>query len=486
MILTNGFSFNGERKPFVMTISKKRTYWPPIQRSLLDIPKVPGARLMHSKIGVRQISVDVEVEGTDREDLRKKAEELVQWLITDEPVPLIFDDERDRTYYALVEGEFDPTELVMRGYGTIQFICPDPYKYSDTKSIKLFPNTSPTIQNVEVLGNIETYPVTKVEVQKKLNFFALVSGDDYLQIGEDAEVDQTVIDPETLIFSDSMATTAGWGQATYVDNGYISGTIASDGSSFYPETYGTVIQPPQWQGPAIKKSIGKSLVDFRAEALVEIQNKGSKTGMLEIYFLDSANQTVAKMGIQDRYAITENVRASARIGGSDTGKWIAVEEAKKPEWWTNFKGVIRIERKEKRWTVYFSTMDEKGNHTFPRGSNGILSYYDAAGEFNSPITQVQVAFRIYPDTNRAPMKVSDLKIWELNQQPVNYIVYVADAGDVLEFDHYKNTIKKNGELLLGLKDFASNFFALKPGKNPISFLPSDAGNVTISFRERYL
>ncbi|WP_370221987.1 distal tail protein Dit [Cytobacillus sp.] len=485
-MLKNGFTFNGERKPFVMTISKKRTYWPPVQRSLLDIPKVPGARLMHSKIGVRQIAVDVEVEGANQESLRKRAEELARWLITDEPAPLIFDDERDRTYFAIVEGEFDPTELAMRGYGTIQFICPDPYKYADLKPIKLYPSSSPTIQNVEVLGNIETYPVTRVEVQKKLNFFALVTGDDYLQIGEDAEVDQTIIDPETLVFSDSMAATSGWGQATYVDNGYIAGTIASDGSSFYPETFGTVIQPPQWQGPSVKKSIGKSLSDFRAEALVELQNKGNRTGMLEIYFLGSSNQTVAKIGIQDRHAITENVIASARIGDSDTGKWIATEEARNPEWWTNFKGVLRIERKEKRWTVYFSPIDSKGNHTYPRGSDGSLTYFDAIEEFDEPITQIQVAFRIYPNTTKADMKISDLKIWELNQKPATYIINIANPGDILEFDHYKNTIKKNGELLLGLKDFASNFFALKPGKNPVSFLPSDAGIVTISFRERYL
>ncbi|KAB2335089.1 distal tail protein Dit [Bacillus mesophilum] len=485
-MLSNGFSFNGERKDFVMTISKKRTYWPPIQRSLLDIPKVPGSRLMHSKIGVRELSIDIEVEGVSQEDLRKRAEELARWLITDEPAPLVFDDERDRTYFALVEGEFDPTELVMRGYGTIRFICPDPYKYSDIKSIRLFPNPSAIIQNVEVMGNIETYPVTRVEVQKKLNFFALVTGDDYLQIGEDAEVDQTIVDPETLVFSDNMATTTGWGQATYVDNGYIAGNIISNGSSFIPETYGTVIKPPQWQGPSVKKSISKALEDFRAEALVEIENRGSRTGMLEIYFLGSSNQTIAKIGIEDRQAVKENVIAKARIGDSDSGRWIATEEARQPEWWTNFKGMLRIQRKDKRWTVYFSPIDAKGEHTYPRGSDGSLTYFDVAGEFDEPITQVQVAFRIYPETERAGMKVNDLKIWELNKQPVNYIIYVANAGDVLEFDHYKNTIKKNGELLLGLKDFASNFFALKPGKNPVSFLPSDAGIVTVSFRERYL
>lgn len=82
---------------------------------------------------------------------------MAEWLIHDELKPLIFDDEPDRIYYAVVDGSFDPDEILKWGQGVIPFICPDPYKYGEEESLILgdFP-----IRNV---GTLKTNPVFSIK-----------------------------------------------------------------------------------------------------------------------------------------------------------------------------------------------------------------------------------------------------------------------------------------------------------------------------------
>ncbi|WP_427036650.1 distal tail protein Dit [Cytobacillus pseudoceanisediminis] len=129
MALNNGFTFDGVRKDYVMTIGKKRTYWAPIRRDFITVPNRPGALLKDTTTDVRTVEVDIEISAISAEELRKNSEDLADWLLTDDAKELIFDDEPDRVYFAVVDGSFSPSEIVSHGYGTITFVCPDPYKY---------------------------------------------------------------------------------------------------------------------------------------------------------------------------------------------------------------------------------------------------------------------------------------------------------------------------------------------------------------------
>lgn len=134
MALNNGFTFNGVRKDYVMTIGKKRTYWAPIRRDFITVPNRPGALLKDTTTDVRTVEVDIEISAISAEELRKNSEDLADWLLTDDAKELVFDDEPDRVYYAVVDGSFSPSEIVSHGYGTITFVCADPYKYGAEQS----------------------------------------------------------------------------------------------------------------------------------------------------------------------------------------------------------------------------------------------------------------------------------------------------------------------------------------------------------------
>ncbi|MGM0776908.1 MAG: distal tail protein Dit [Bacillota bacterium] len=150
------FSFNGITKSYITVLSCNRQPWAPVEREYQEVPNRPGAypkKKRKTKPRPFPITVLIEADGVN---LQKLKEDFAAWLIQDDPKPLIPDDEPDRVYYAEVDGSFDPEELVNFGQGIIPFICPDPYKYGDEKSITL---STGSINNA---GTVETIPIINV------------------------------------------------------------------------------------------------------------------------------------------------------------------------------------------------------------------------------------------------------------------------------------------------------------------------------------
>lgn len=221
------------------------------------------------------------------------------------------------------------------------------------------------------------------------------------------------------------------------------------------------------------------------DALVEFWNTPNKTGSIEFYMLNASNETVCRMSIVDFWPEKDEVQCSVQLGSASAGHWLYSGGSDQPDVWNNFAGMLRIKRNDNRWTAYFTTINPTtGVHTAPRT---VAQYVDVDGLYASDITQVQVAFRVYAGTEIATMKVNDIKVREINEKPgPTSPPVIAQPGDVLEIDNYKNTVRRNGEIIQGLKDFGSNFFPLKPGRNRLSVSPTNAGDITLTYRERYL
>ncbi|MEC0166743.1 phage tail family protein, partial [Bacillus cereus] len=119
------FKFNGIKKDYLFILMGfNRSAWAPIERDILTVPGHPGGYHLQTNTKLRTIEVPVIVKAKDQVDLQKKKEDLACWLIQDEPKELIFDDEAERTYMAMLDGETDLDELIFRGKGTIRFVCP--------------------------------------------------------------------------------------------------------------------------------------------------------------------------------------------------------------------------------------------------------------------------------------------------------------------------------------------------------------------------
>ncbi|MEV5038867.1 phage tail family protein [Peribacillus frigoritolerans] len=171
------FTFNGISKPYLSALKgSNRQPWAPIEWTFQEVPKRPGALPVKKNTGVRALPLPVFLKADSIEDLQKVKEDLAEWLIHDEPKPLIFDDEPDRIYYAVVDGSFDPDEILKWGQGVIPFICPDPYKYGEEESLIL--DDSP-IRNV---GTLKANPVFSIKFMANITNYTVSVNEKTLKV----------------------------------------------------------------------------------------------------------------------------------------------------------------------------------------------------------------------------------------------------------------------------------------------------------------
>ena len=123
--------FNGhDFKDLFIIARKSRDILPDITNITQQAPGMAGAHFVREEIGPRYLGVEVTIEDTTRQDLRLKILEASSKLKTAEPKPLEFKDE-GLIYYAKLDGGTELNEILEMGEGTLNFICPNPYKHGE-------------------------------------------------------------------------------------------------------------------------------------------------------------------------------------------------------------------------------------------------------------------------------------------------------------------------------------------------------------------
>lgn len=472
-------SFNNISKTYLSVMGKGRPYWASKKREILTVPGKPGGYLSRTITDVLMIPVQVLIEGGTPQQLRTTAEDLANWLNVDEPAPLVFSDEPDRTYYAVVDGSLDPDELVTYSILTITFLCPDPHKYGPERSHDF----STDVGNIVNNGSANALPVFTAFVESSITNLDIVSLNGYMRIGAPAPVDLPPVSPTTLVVDDEMETFNGWTQSNAIDNGTVTGAMKIDGNGFMADLWGEVVNPPAWQGPSMARGFPSPLQDFMAEIDVQQLNDVETVGMIEVYFRDATGNVVAKLGIEDSWRASKLNRVKFQLGPIGQRKEFA-RTADTPRHWDDFIGVLRIRRKGTEWQAYFAKKNSRGEHH----TRAFIHYSDGFEDHMAQIASVQVAFRKWGDGTVDPtvMRITRLQVWRLNQTASYDPLYIANAGDVIVIDHRNGSILINGEPRLWLKDFGSTFFPLLPGENPITFSPTYAASLQVAWRDRYV
>lgn len=474
-----GFTFNNQRKNYLTVLKgRERPAWSPITRNLLKAPNHPGAYLKSTDVDVRSLKVPVLIEGENMGDLQKLKEDLADWLVTDTAKELVFDDEPDRSYFAVIDGSLNLEEIVNVGAGELSFVCLDPHKYGKTK-VQQSDSGTLTVRNE---GNVEALPTFEIEVDADYTNIDISNGDMINRIGRVVNIEDYAAKREEIALSDPLSTITGWAKtegSVHID-GLATGNMRSDGSRFLPVDFGSMNDT--WHGPFYKKSLGQTLTDFRIETIVELVNTGEdKFGKVEIYLLDESNLPVCMMTIKDVDSSGKRIYATLRTGGGDQGfkDLISTHGDQEHTFW-NFYGMLRIERAGNRWTAYVTVINrDTGKHV----ARSFVEYYDTEQQFTRNPSQVGVYMAQYGERKVASLRAYDIKVWKLNLLTTNQIPYIVKAGDIVTFDHKNQVILINGEPRMDLKAFSGEFFKLNRGVNTISTSPPLPTKAT--WRERY-
>lgn len=449
------------------------------QWNLIDVPGMDGVHLGGGRRPPRYIDVYTAIYGKDRAEIRKKIDMLNGIFAVESPVPIIFPDEPDRTYFGVIEMTDDQGDRFFRSDGSFTILCPDPYKYGPELEAT-FPSDAVTVTNN---GTAPAKPIYEMEVNEPTTFAAISNGEETMMIGRQATVEEQEVEPMTTILRDTMQNTVGWTTGVNVDsNRIVTGEMDSNGEYFYAKSFGTGLEG-QYHGPALRTSLSETLQDFRAESLVRFSNGIGEVGRLEFQVLDASNNLVARFGLYDNSPSRPITRFSARAGDSAQGQQITDTEATYWQNWTNFFGLIRIERRGNQWQAYATLIDP----ITWRYHTSHLSPILTTNYGNAEIAQIQIHMTTYTASwgtyEPVYMRVEDLWVRRIND--VEGVPIIANPGDLIVFDMNEKLILINGEPRKDLKQFGAEYFPLKPGVNHLVAMPENAFTTKVRFREPY-
>ncbi|BAR84865.1 uncharacterized protein KNN_04021 [Bacillus thuringiensis serovar tolworthi] len=494
------FSFNGKRNDKVIPLQGvKRPAWAPIERTFLEVPHYPGGRLLRTETKMREILIPVAFIYETSEQGEKLKEELADWLYTDQPAELIFDDEKDRTYLAVIDDEIDPNQLVDIGQGVLKFICPMPYKLGGIQTVE-FKQDSSSEQNANFKnkGTIETKPIIELEMMKPATNLDVWFGKypnerQYFRVGQPMSIEDKPVQENERVLWDEMNNLVGWTDAGKTVPGMESTgkfKVNEGRYAFEVEDFG----PPKdrsFTGPILKRSIpGGPLTDFKVEAYVTLKAKNFyEMGRVSLFLLDEQGELVADINMNDLYWTVERTHGYAVIGNksqpNNTRKMFD-SGGNGNTAFNNFYGRISIARRGRTWSVYFARFR---SGTEIDDASAVQYFTD---DEKNPMTVTgrrvaQVAIGIQRWQDNAPvdlMRIDDLKIWKVNKVPNGGKPFLLDTGDKVIIDTERSLVTINGTDAISAKDIFSSFPKIIRGENRLSIMPPDIkGKVT--YRERY-
>lgn len=427
----------------------------------------------------RYLEIDYEIRAKNKEELRKKIDEVSAIIETTEKVPIIFPDELNRTYFGEYAGVEESVEYHHVGIhrGTI-YILRDPYKYGPEKTVE---TTSDTF-NIENDGTAETEPIIELTATQKATFAMVSLGDEeYNLIGRPTDVDEEVVDTRTLLFSEDGSTLDTWTSAgTSVDGGVVTGAFGTDGAGITIPDYGT---GSAWHGPALIKEV-QPVQDFEVVAHLQMRTtEPNQTSRIEVYLFDENMNVLGKMAVVDNARNRHVKKGEARIGpyvGRDVNYLISSQNYQYN--WDYFFGMLRIRRVGKEFEFYITRIHTNTQHVFSLKE----TYIDNSNYYAGKLKYIQIHAATYGDTPKSySTKFFTVSAYELAQTLIDETPYIIYPGDIIEFDHVTKDIRINGESRKDLKAFGGSFFTLKKGINTLTITPENTFNTKITYRERY-
>lgn len=483
----SSFTFNNQRKEYIQ-IEKgwKRPAWAPLKRKFLSVPGYPGARLLTTETEMRVLPVPVGIIVPDGSDLETLKEEIAEWLITEKPVELVFDVTPNRTYLAVIDEDFDLEDFVALGKGTLNFVCPMPYKLGPTKTVEFEMDGRGLIANFQNKGSVESNPIIEVEVTKPSTFLDVWNGTNYFRIGYPLKADQVPVERNQRVLWDEMGTTIGWTDVPKTEDMTGGGKFKSDGYRFMAEYLGEPTVKG-WHGCIAKKNIPQGpLQDFIMQAYVHINSyHWDQMGRVEIGLLDENSDYVARISMSDVQWEAEQNSGFASVGNSKKpgGQVLINEHGDHPDTWTNFRGRLWLARTGNRWEAYISKFILG---TEIDDAERFVVWFDENNVNMNKVTQVQISISQFSNNMFcSQMSIDDLKIWKVNMNTQNNPPYIFDVGDKVVIDTERSLVTINGKSAINLKDIFSDYPVIHKGSNKLEIMPSTVGTAKVTYRERF-
>ncbi|EGQ3822935.1 phage tail protein [Staphylococcus pseudintermedius] len=487
------FRFNGKTNPHCDYMDYQTFYGIDRDVQYNEVLGRPGGVLSHIKESVRTIEVNLLIDayGTGR-TLEDIVDEVVSWLTTNEPVPLIFDREPDKIYYAMTTGGLDPSYFVTFAKVKANFVCLDPYKYAVDGNQNTAISDAVSVVNS---GTADTPVIVEARALQNSNYYMISKGDeDYFMIGDD-DLDKPLKDYSPLILEDEARSFSGWNKQSTIDftdnqtGGKVGGSfIVSDSKqSFYLNN--DSVSGNGWNGAMYKRSFSKQAQDFTTTVKFGINQKNKGAVRFAQYIYDSDNRVIASIGYTNPNAKQAIGTIIVTLFDQSGNQQTIYKYKNNPSLYKldSFVVYIRLTRKDDVFTVKSWKYKE---FPYPLRKKAFdeheRQFVDGGNFYQRPVVALSLYSAKNGSNNVMPLYIFGTYTRELLSRPTNARDMIIKKGDLITIDMATKNVLVNEESFLSEKTFGSNYFNVDKGHTELVINPPGVFDTTVKWQDRFL
>ncbi|ELH1952262.1 phage tail family protein [Staphylococcus pseudintermedius] len=487
------FRFNGKTNPHCDYMDYQTFYGIDRDVQYNEVLGRPGGVLSHIKESVRTIEVNLLIDayGTGR-TLEDIVDEVVSWLTTNEPVPLIFDREPDKIYYAMTTGGLDPSYFVTFAKVKANFVCLDPYKYAVDGNQNTAISDAVSVVNS---GTADTPVIVEARALQNSNYYMISKGDeDYFMIGDD-DLDKPLKDYSPLILEDESQTLSGWNKQSTIDftdnqtGGKVGGSfIVSDSKqSFYLNN--DSVSGNGWNGAMYKRSFSKQAQDFTTTVKFGINQKNKGAVRFAQYIYDSDNRVIASIGYTNPNAKQAIGTIIVTLFDQSGNQQTIYKYKNNPSLYKldSFVVYIRLTRKDDVFTVKSWKYKE---FPYPLRKKAFdeheRQFVDGGNFYQRPVVALSLYSAKNGSNNVMPLYIFGTYTRELLPRLINARDMIIKKGDLITIDMATKNVLVNEESFLSEKTFGSNYFNVDKGHTELVINPPGIFDTTVKWQDRFL
>lgn len=182
--------FDGRKLPVKIT-KVNRNVTPEISNKLREIESVSGAEFAYSKYKEKSITIEYVISNQTARQLSDFRRSAAGLIYSEEPKKLIFSDEPNLYYEAILSGEAKLDENYLQSTGTLTFVVPDGLAHSTVEKVfPASPNANGIMEALIVNEGTDSVPVSyEITHNHENGYIGIVSEYGVMQYGRVEEAD---------------------------------------------------------------------------------------------------------------------------------------------------------------------------------------------------------------------------------------------------------------------------------------------------------
>lgn len=484
--------FNEKELPIMIT-KVNRNITPSFTNETVSIGSAKGEIFQYNVYKSKQIEISYQIYNRRAEYLVNFRRGLSALIYTDEPKKLIFSDEPNIYYNAILDGEQTLEEEEYKSSGILRFLIPDGVAHSVAeKTAENYGSNQITLEN----NGTESVPINiKTTMKSDNGYIAFTLGDRFYQIGKPEEADGKHYEESVKLFDDHLYEDKGWlvnqgitppVTSERLQNGVVKYVKESTNEGYATtKDYGS---GNSWHGASLTKIVPKDVnnkypvnwkvayrFDFNTDGAVF---KGVQVGHTSVTMIDENDDIICSIIFEDTSPVNEYYYMAVFIGNKNV-------------WHTDSTFPMAKKGVTARGDYGPAVTAEKiGNQVTIRFNNfGICKtfYVDNPEVELRKITWYGAAYKDNFHTENNVLRA--LHVIKHNVDRYEDIPNYFSNGDIVEIDGASGSVYINDAYDTDVADIGSQPLLLPPGQHTLGIITSSFASVPdveVTYQERWI